>query len=410
MKRALFGIVTLFALNLLFSCRKDESTNPNTTATDSFHVSVNNGYGSGTYKVGDTVHIFTSHYSESQLFDRWSGDIALLNAPDEWHTWLIMPNRNVELTGSVKVATQFTLQYEQMMGRDRLKPVYYFFPPGHKGLVYLQHGTNGSASSVVNGFEFQLLIRELVNDDFAVVITEAEEATTGVDANGDGKLRWAILPADTSANIDYANIRLITNAFYSRGLSNSSEPKYSLGMSDGGFFSTALSFMYNYKACVNYCSQGSPTVIASTTVPTQFCMARNDNNESVGQAGNATALSNSNSLNARGVCSKYVIKERSPIYTERFARQGNITTSQSVSIFDELKKNQFIDDKNYFIGFSDAFINAFQNAPSNFPNFNALSMTQKTTVLGEINLSVSDHHMYSDFNKMTLRFLNTQCQ
>ena len=112
-------------------------------------------------------------------------------------------------------------------------------------------------------------------------------------------------------------------------------------------------------------------------------------------------------------------KKRIEELVERLNRASNayyggqeeqMTNFEWDALFDELKKNQFIDDKNYFIGFSDAFINAFQNAPSNFPNFNALSMTQKTTVLGEINLSVSDHHMYSDFNKMTLRFLNTQCQ
>lgn len=407
------GLIFIFSLLIIFStflsCRKNNNSNPPPVSTDSFSVVVNNGYGSGKYKIGDTVHIFSNHYTSNQIFDKWSGDISVLNTPDEWHTWFIMPNRNISLTGSIKSSVAFTLQFEQIMGRDRLKPVYYYFPTGHKGIVYLLHGTNGSAATVVGGFEFQLLIRDLINDNFGVVITEAEEATTGIDANADGKLRWALLPSDTITNVDYANIRIITNALYNEGVTNSSKPKYSIGMSDGGFFSTALSYTYNFKAGVNYCSQGSPLIIASTTIPTQFCMARNDSNESVGQTGNATALSNSNALNARGVCSKYFINERSPIYTERFAREGNITPAQSVSIFNELKSKGYIDSRNYYIGYSDAFLNAYQSNPISFPVFNGLTITQKTTVLGQINLSVADHHMYSDINRNTLKFLNFQC-
>lgn len=410
MKSLVIAFSFVIGSGILFSCKKSQDSTITPATTDSFTVVVNNGYGSGIYKKGDTVHIFTNHYTDNQLFDQWSGDTALLNARREWHTWFIMPDRNVSLSGSIKASTPFILQYAQIMGRDRLKPVYYYFPTGHKGVVYLLHGTNGSASSVVGGFEFQLLIRDLINDNFGVIVTEAEEATTGVDANGDEKLRWALYPADTTTNVDYANIRIINQYLYNLGVTNSSIPKYSIGMSDGGFFSTALSYIYNFKAGVNYCSQGSPTVISETTVPTQFCMARNDNNESVGQTGNATALSNSNSLNARSVCSKYLVQEKSPIYTERFARQGNITASQSVSIFNELKGKGYIDSKNYFVGYSDVFLSAYQSNPASFPIINGLSPSQKTTVLGEINLSVADHHMFSDFNRKTLQFLNTQCQ
>ncbi|MGJ7032551.1 hypothetical protein [Niabella hirudinis] len=408
--RTPFFFILVMALTTILSCSKNDSPAPPAGSEDSFTVIVNNGYGSGSYKIGDTVHLFSNHYADNQLFDKWTGDVALLKAPDEWHTWFIMPNRKVSVTGSVKNSVAYTLQYEQIMGRDRLKPVYYYFPAGHKGVVYLLHGTNGSAASVVGGYEFQLLIRDLINDNFGVVITEAEEATTGIDANGDGKLRWAILPADINTNVDFANIRILTESLYNKGVTNSSKPKYAIGMSDGGFFSSALSFMYHYRAGVNYCSQGSPVVIATTLVPTLFCMERNDDNPSVGQAGNAAALSNSNSLNARGVCSNYFVNERSPVYTARFARQGDITVAQSVSIFNELKNKGFIDDNNYFVGYSDAFLNAYQNSPGSFPVINGLSFSQKTTVLGEINLSVADHHMYSDFNRKTLRFLNTLCQ
>ncbi len=411
MKPFITAVSFLITLNLFFSCKKSETPNaPLPPTTDSFTVSVTNGHGPEQYKTGDTVHIFTSHYTDNQIFDKWSGDVLLLNAPNEWHTWFIMPNKNVSVTGSIKNSVTFTLKYEQIMGKDRLKPVYSYFPAGHKGIVYLLHGTQGNAAALVNGNEYKILIKDIVNDNFAVIVTEAEESTTGVDANGDGKIRWSLIPADTITNVDYANIRIITDTFYNRGVTDRSKPRYSVGMSNGGFFSSALSSIYKYKAGVNYCSQSSSNLMQTTTIPTQFCMMQNDDNSEVGPAGNAAALSYSNAMNTRGVCSKYFLNVRSPIYTERFARNGTISASQSVAIFNELKSKGYIDSKSYFIGYSDAFLAAFQANKPSFPVINSLTLSQQQVVLEQINLSVTDHHMYSDFNRATLKFLNTQCQ
>lgn len=411
MKKISVPILCALFLGFFYSCKKDTSnqtTNP--PETDSFSVTVNNGYGSGKYKVGDTVHIFSKAYPDNQMFGKWSGDISQLNSPDEWHTWFIMPNKNVTVTGSIQNAPGFTLKYEQIKGRDRLKPVYYYFPQNVKGVVYLLHGTGGSAANLVATYEWQEMIKDLVNDHFGIIITEAEESTTQNDANGDGKIRWALIPNDTITNVDYANIRIITDTFYNRGLINRSLPRYSIGMSDGGFFSAALSNIYQFKAGVQYCSQGPSNIMSVTNVPIQFCMARFDSNPSIGATGNADALSYSKSLNARGVCSKYFINERSPIYPERFARTGVIPINISISIFDELKSNGLLDNKNYFIGYSDALTAAIQKKPSNFPVLKNFSPQQLQPILAQISIAVADHHIYSDYDRATVKFLDNQCQ
>lgn len=410
MKTIFAGFSCLIISILFFSCSKNDATNLPPNNTDSFTVTVNNGYGGGKYKVGDTVHIFANALSANQIFGTWSGDANLLDGPDEWHTWFIMPTKNENFTGSTVSITAFTLQYEQIMGRDRLKPVYYYFPQGQKGIVYLLHGTGGNAANVVGAYEWQLMIRDLIYNKFAVIVTESEESTTGVDANGDGKIRWDLLPADTVTNVDFANIRIITDTFYNRGLVNRSEPRYSVGMSDGGFFSGALSYIYNFKAGVQYCSQGSVNLMATTSIPTQFCMAKNDDNPSVGVEGDADALSYFNAMNARGVCSKYYINQRAPLYPQRFARDGEISSSLSTDIFNELKSKNFLDSKNYFIGYSDTLISAVQSNPVNFPVIKSLSLTQLQSMLAQINISVTDHHIYSDYDRATIKFLNTQCQ
>jgi hypothetical protein len=377
--------------------------------SDSATVTITNGYGSGKYKAGDTVHIFSVAYADNQLFDTWSGaDINLLNGKDEWHTWFIMPARNVSFTGSIKNIRTITLTLEMIKGRDRLKPVYYYFPAGHKGFVYLLHGTSGTAQNTATSYEWRQLIKDLVTDNFGVIITEAEESTTGIDANGDGKIRWATTPFDSVTNVDYANIKAITDTFYTRGITNRSKLRYSAGMSNGGNYSAYLSSLFNYKAAISYCAPAGVIAVTSTT-PLQFCMARFDNNENVGPTGNSAALTNSQMLTSRSICSKYLIKEHAPLYPERFARKGDITLTKSAALFTELKSKGWLNSNNYFIGFSDALTAAYQANPTSFPELNSLTILQKLTYLEQIDLSVSDHQMYSDYNRASLKFLNTQC-
>ncbi len=405
-------LLPLLCLTALFACKKESSTGGGgiIPVTDSFTVAVANGYGSGKYKTGDTVHIFSVAYSTSQLFDTWtSTDASLLNGKDEWHTWFIMPAKNLAFTGSIKNITPVTLVLEQIRGRDRFKPVYYFFPPGHKGFVLLLHGSGGTAQHFVSSYEYQQLIKDLVTDNFGVIVTEAEEATTGIDANGDGKLRWETLPYDSLTNVDYANIKIITDTFYNRGVTNRSKLRYSAGMSNGGNFSSYLSALFSYKAGISYCAPSGAPIATISTTPLQFCMARFDNHENVGPTGNANALANSQTLTSRGICSKYLMQEHSPLYPERFARKGDITIAKSIALFNELKSKGFLNSKNYFTGFSEALTTAYQANPGSFPELNSLTVLQKLTVIEQIDLAVSDHQMFSDYNRATLKFLNTQC-
>jgi len=395
----------------MISCKKNTETTPtNPGNTDSFSVTVNNGFGNGMYKAGDTVHIFSANYADNQSFGTWTGDVSLLSRQDEWHTWFIMPNKNVSFSAHLNATSPISLQYEQLMGKNILKPVYYYFPTTQQGIIYLLHGTNGNAANIANTYEWHLLIKDLVNNNYAVIITECEEATLGTDNNGDGKLRWSLLPADTTANADYANIRILTDSFIHRGFTSASLPKYSIGMSDGGFFSAAVAYLYHFKASVQYCAQGSDNIMQTTTIPTRFCMEANDDNASVGMAGNAEAYSNYNSLTSKGICSQYNSNLRSPLYTDRFARNGIISSPLSLSLFNELKSQGYIDSRNYFVGTFENFSNTYQANPPQFPIFNGLTYAQKLFVQEQINISLAVHHMYSDCNRATLEFLNKLCQ
>jgi hypothetical protein len=129
--KALLSIILICSI---YSCKKnnDPVTNPPNN-TDSFSVTVNNGYGSGKYKVGDTVHIWSKELTSTQIFDAWTGEISLLNTND-WHTWFVMPSKITTVTANTKTVAPFTLKYETIRGRDRLKPVYSYFPQCIKAL------------------------------------------------------------------------------------------------------------------------------------------------------------------------------------------------------------------------------------------------------------------------------------
>jgi hypothetical protein len=411
MKTIIFLFSAFCLMTLFICCHKDDSGDPSPSGTDSFRVSVTNGYGGGTYRVGDTVHIFSEAFTDSQLFSAWTGsDISLLNMPNEWHTWFVMPKKNVSFSGNTIAIPASTLKFENIMGKERMKPVYYHFPSKIKGVVYLLHGTNGNASNLANGsYEWHLLIKNLIDDHYGVIITEAEESTTGKDLNGDGKIRWNNLPWDTAKNVDFANIRILTDTFINRGLIAKNIPRYSIGMSNGGNFSTALATIYHFKAAVSYCAPSGQQIAQITSTPIQFCMARFDQNPSVGPTGNANALEDSQILTSRGICSKYLIKERSPLYPERFARDGSISLDQSREIFNEIKSNGFLDNRNYFKGTADDFRAAFQANPSAYPVIRGLSTHQQLFITEQISLAVSDHHIYSDFDKATIKFLDDPC-
>lgn len=140
-----------------------------------FNLTVTNGYGSGTYTVGDTVHIWSKSYDNTKTFSTWSGNSLFLANPKEWHTTLVMPNQNLNVTAEIVNMPTYSIAYEQIMGQNNLKNVYYFFPSNLKGVLYLFHGTGGQAANWTTTVEYRSFVNAAIADTFGIIITEAEE-------------------------------------------------------------------------------------------------------------------------------------------------------------------------------------------------------------------------------------------
>ncbi|MBK7562070.1 MAG: hypothetical protein IPI68_11235 [Chitinophagaceae bacterium] len=90
--------------------------------------------------------------------------------------------------------------------------------------------------------------------------------------------------------------------------------------------SAALSLLFNYKPELSYCAGWfSPLACIHDT----FSVLYGGLIQKTLVPGNANALSNSQALTSRGICSKYYMQEHSR-YTEQFARKGDITIAKSL--------------------------------------------------------------------------------
>lgn len=409
--------LTLTWLSFTIACKKStsETTTPApevdslTAIRDSATVTVVNGYGSGKYKIGDTVHIWSAAIPANSVFDKWTGVDNLLQDAGEWHNTFVMPARNVTISGSQAALTGYQLQNEQIRGVNSNKNVYYYFPPAAKGMIFLLHGTNGSATNLVNNYEWQLVMKNLAAAGYGMVVTEAEEVTLRAPGS-DGLYRWALLPLDSTSNVDYANIKALRDTFYARGYSNFSVPVYSMGMSDGGAFSCTLSALYKYRAGVSYCAPGFQYIFNTSVTPFLFCMAKNDDNAEVGQEGNEEALSYMNLLTSKGVCSRFYANDRSPVYAERFARSGELSIATSTALFKDLETNRHLDARNYLKLNADSLGTLIKATPTAYPAFSSLTILQTNYVFGQIDDMCAVHQFYSDLSKTTIKFLNNGCQ
>jgi len=397
-------------LVLLAGCSKNSGPAPGGGASDSATVTVINGYGSGRYKVGDTVDIWSNAIAPDSVFNTWTGYNNLLNNAGEWHSTFIMPQSDVTLKASCNYLAPFSLKYEKIKGINSLKNVYYYFPSTQKGIVYLCHGTGGSAQNLVNNFEWQQMIDDLVYAGYAIVVTEAEEVTLNTDLNNDGKIRWVELPVDTTTNVDYGNIRALTDTFYARGYSQRSVPRYSIGMSNGGAFSAALSFVYKYAAGVSYCAPTSTVVTTTSITPLQFCMAKFDNASEVGPAGDALAQTNSGALTARGICSPFFLHDHSRVYPQRWARWSGISSPLSQAIYGELASNHLLDARSYLLLSADSIAARITAHPSGYPVISSLNLVQYTFVTNEMDVMYAAHQFFSDYDKTTIHFLGAPCK
>ena len=373
-----------------------------------FNLTVNNGYGSGTYQAGDTVHIWSVAYDSTKTFGQWTGDIASLHRPKEWHTTLTMPNQNISVTAVIDNMPAYSITYELMQGLNNPFNVYYYFPPNPIGIVYLFHGTGGSAENFIYGVENRSFTNAAIARGYAIVSMDAEEVTLNQDIDGDGGRRFMTQPIDTISNVDYRNIKKITIEFINRGWITANTPRFSNGMSAGAVFSAATSAIWNFTG-VGYCAKAQNTGFDVRLSPFAFRLSRYDDNASYNYpVGLQQAMANVALLDTRGICNDLYENDRQPIYPERFARVPGISVANSILMYNELVVNNQIDANGYALNSSVIEANVLAN-PSAYPTIVSFVNSGITGMVSQIGASNAEHSFYSDYNAATLDFFADPC-
>ncbi|MFN5378876.1 MAG: hypothetical protein ACK5BQ_08930 [Ignavibacteria bacterium] len=371
-----------------------------------YTVDVINGWGGGKYRAGDTVHVFSRALDARDVFNRWeSTPEVVFMPPDEWHTTFIMPNNNVSVRAHLDTLPLYELKEEQISGVERPKRVYHALPPSPCGVVFLYHGTGGSARGWLPGsVENFTFVKDLIAANFGVIITESEETTAQKDMNGDGFIRWDVAPPLPDASIDYRNLRAILDTLINRGTITTSVPLFGVGMSNGGAFAIPSAIALGMKAAVSYCASGRASNASIINIPCLWMMAANDDNENVGTTGNQEAVELARRLRERGVKADAVIRRAHPIYPEIFTRAG-ASESASRAIVSNLRDKGHLDERGYMRTTSNTIAAAVMADPASYPAIVTQKELTSNAIVNTLAVAYAEHNFFSDLSKQTITWL-----
>jgi hypothetical protein len=382
--------------------------------SQSFNLTVNNGYGSGAYNEGDTIHVWANPSFNDTVFTNWTGSgTNYLTFDNEWHTTLIVPsgtnvgsltiNANFDI---IPTATQIDSTIYLLYGENSgipsnvMKETFYAIPPSPKGVVFLFHGTNGSGESFFDKYERFSLVKDLVFNDYAVFTLDANEVTMG-DQDGNGSLRWDNSNAGTanaSNNIDIKNVEALKDSIINDFSFPANIPCFTLGMSAGAVFSDICASALNFNASAHVTAKGKTETYTRVDIaPVIWIMSDNDHNPS---ADNAAAYTNYSTMNTVQTAEWHLFK-RSPVYSDRFLRSlNNISQTQADSIFQRLQTNGYLDNNSFLTVLDVSLI------PTSLLDNLGLTNEQKKDISQQLLCVNADHVLHSDYNKNIIRFFN----
>lgn len=381
---------------------------PDSLSAQSRQLTVVNGYGTGSYLPGDTVHFWAQNNPPQTVFGRWASEVPVTDSL-EWHSTLVMPDRDITISASFTPVQLPLVSFEKIQGVELLKNVYSAFPAPLKGVVFCFHGTGGSATNWTQAIEYRQFVNDLLAAGYGVIITEADEVTLQQDLNNDGGLRWSPYPVEADQNNDIGNISALLDTFRIRGELLPSTPVFATGMSNGGAFAPSVSFSLGFTATAIYCASGAQLLFKLTEVPTAWFMQKYDQHEQVGDEGNKQALELSTILADREICSEYHLNDHSPVHAQRFMRGGYIPENTAINIFNELKNNSILDDRNYLLYTDLQTDSIVKSRPGDFPVITGLFPGQQLVVLAHLANCFADHHFFSDYSRRTIRFFDNLC-
>jgi hypothetical protein len=328
------------------------------------------------------MHIWADLSKRKQVFKGWMGDVRFLTDPRSAHTTFLMPQQNVSFTATYTSAPTWNAMHEMIAGRE----VYYHFPQGMRGVITFYHGSGGAASEwTETSVERRLFINDAVAEGYGIIAT----------ASGDQVKRQWSLDQDPETNVDVEAMQTILDTFIARGAITDNTPVFGVGISQGSRFASLVGYELGFKAIASYCGTSEDWVMRVTTVPTIWCLAKND--AIIRDESQPTPLHQI--LEDRWIDTALYINPPSPLYPLRFTRIERLTPDHSREIFAELQSKGYLDEEGYLID-NPRVSRWDKNVAQNYSN------EVRGFIREELFAAYAEHEFFSDCNRKVLSFFN----
>ncbi len=306
-----------------------------------YKLTVTKGSGGGSYEPSSLVHISAFPYDTAdpatstsepadasapvRIFDRWTGDTTAVK--DIWakDTTLVMPSRNVTVTAQFKDVPRW-----------KAPRIVSSFPANPVGIIYVFHGIGGGIADLLGSLEVTRFVDQAVSRNYAVVMIESYERKIGL---------WDVDHTRAVDNIDMARLAAVHNRLLAGRFILENDPVYFVGISQGAFFATIAAaeagrggLPFTVKAVASYISPGSRNALETTSTPTIFILARNDEIMNT-----SWASANYDLLVGRGIASQVWIQEPTPVLPDRFWGIPGLSGTDSLQLQNSLKENGMLD-------------------------------------------------------------------
>jgi hypothetical protein len=326
----------------------NDTSTPTSPTGPAFELQVEGGFGSGPHPAGSAVQVWADVDPQTEIVTGWGPEEALLEAPREWNSALVMPSRDASLVVQKEaVPTPIESRTAALPGGTRdLRVV---TADAARGVVLFFHGAAYSVDQLSDNAA-RTVVMHLVRAGFTVVALESEAEA----ASGSGGWSSSL---DEQSNLDLQNARALAELLRQDGtLPDPGAPVVAWGMSSGGVFAHA----------------GADTVFPSEP-----------------------ALELQEQLAARGVPTDLYVHPPTPLYDERFTRIAGIDEALSREIAELLRAQGAVDARG-----------EWQVSGSQVElEVPGLSEPQLVAVRAEVEIMAADHELYDDAAARMVAFL-----
>jgi hypothetical protein len=221
-------------------------------------------------------------------------------------------------------------------------PTYSSMPAHPVGVVYLFHGSGGSASFALK-VETTDVLNTLTARGYGFVATDSTERT--------GDKQWDVDHATTATNLDVQRLERLHDHIVATTCAQATTPLFGIGMSNGSSFVTIWSEAlkrdgYPVRAQAKYMA-GVPIVVKANggvTVPTQMVVAVNDTTTNPGKERRDLA-----DIQAAGVPGRLDEVQERAVVAARYLRIPGIDQATADAVVEAIRTAGVIDSTGHRI-------------------------------------------------------------